>query len=176
MRQAKVGSTRNNTALVELRFVRKSTLVDQKATVSAWTLSLFATRVNLRADLRIRLATHRKSACKFWFCKLASTCDYPELYVSISSWKLPTSEKFQTKIITLQIPRNSFFRLDIRRRSDLRARILHGRRLHHSVRLSFVPGTFLTSAGSESRMVWTLQHSFYRLESFKKADFRYSTG
>ena len=27
--------------------------------------------VNLRADLRIRLATHRKSVRKFWFCKLA---------------------------------------------------------------------------------------------------------
>ena len=28
-----------------------------------------------RADLRIRLATHRKSVRKFWLCKLASTCD-----------------------------------------------------------------------------------------------------
>ena len=40
-----------------------------------WTLWL----MNLRADLRIRLVTHRKSVRKFWFCKLASTCDCPEL-------------------------------------------------------------------------------------------------
>ena len=30
---------------------------------------------DLRADLRIRLATLRKSVRKFWFCKLASTCE-----------------------------------------------------------------------------------------------------
>ena len=30
--------------------------------------------MNLQADLRIHLATHHKSTCKFWFCKLASTC------------------------------------------------------------------------------------------------------
>ena len=41
----------------------------------AWSLQLFATCVSLRADLRIRLATHRKSVRKFWFCKLASTCE-----------------------------------------------------------------------------------------------------
>ena len=29
---------------------------------------------DLRAELRIRLATLRKSAHKFWFCKLALTC------------------------------------------------------------------------------------------------------
>ena len=29
---------------------------------------------DLRADLRIRLATLRKSVHKFWFCKLALTC------------------------------------------------------------------------------------------------------
>ena len=29
---------------------------------------------DLRADLRIRLATLRKSVRKFWFCKLALTC------------------------------------------------------------------------------------------------------
>ena len=29
---------------------------------------------DLQADLRIRLATRRKSIRKFWFCKLASTC------------------------------------------------------------------------------------------------------
>ena len=37
------------------------------------------TCVNLRADLRIRLTTHRKSARKFWFanlCWLASTCEF----------------------------------------------------------------------------------------------------
>ena len=30
---------------------------------------------DLRADLQIRLATHHKSVRKFWFCKLASTCE-----------------------------------------------------------------------------------------------------
>ena len=34
----------------------------------------FAAFCNLRADLRIRLATLRKSVRKFWFCKLALTC------------------------------------------------------------------------------------------------------
>ena len=29
---------------------------------------------DLQADLRIRLATLRKSVRKFWFCKLALTC------------------------------------------------------------------------------------------------------
>ena len=48
---------------------------NHKSTVYAWNLRLFATFVNLRADLRIRLATHRKSVRKFWFCKLASTCE-----------------------------------------------------------------------------------------------------
>ena len=33
----------------------------------------FTAFCDLRADLRIRLATLRKSVCKFWFCKLAST-------------------------------------------------------------------------------------------------------
>ena len=33
------------------------------------------TCVNLWADLRIRLATHRKSVRKFWFCKLASNSE-----------------------------------------------------------------------------------------------------
>ena len=52
---------------------RKSTQVDRKSTVDAWNLRLFATCVNLRADLRIRLAgTHRKSVRKFWFGKIAS--------------------------------------------------------------------------------------------------------
>ena len=37
---------------------------------------------DLRADLRIRLATIRKSVRKFWFCKVASTCEsvWPGLY------------------------------------------------------------------------------------------------
>ena len=30
---------------------------------------------DLRADLRIGLATLRKSVRKFWFCKLESTCE-----------------------------------------------------------------------------------------------------
>ena len=49
---------------------------------------LFATCVNLRADLRIRLTTHRKSIRKFWFCKLASTCKsvWPELCTK--RWRL----------------------------------------------------------------------------------------
>ena len=34
----------------------------------------FTTFCDLRADLRIRLATLRKSVRKFWFCKLALTC------------------------------------------------------------------------------------------------------
>ena len=35
----------------------------------------FTAFYDLRADLRIRLATHRKSVRKFWFCKLAAlTC------------------------------------------------------------------------------------------------------
>ena len=34
----------------------------------------FATCVNPRAELRIRLATLRKSVRKFWFCKLELTC------------------------------------------------------------------------------------------------------
>ena len=41
--------------------------------INAWNLRLFATCVNLPADLRIRSATHRKSVHKFWFCKLALT-------------------------------------------------------------------------------------------------------
>ena len=74
--------------LIELKFVHKSTQVfpllatqrksaqvDHKSSVNAWNLRPFATCVNLRADLRIRLATLRKSVCKFWFCKLASTCE-----------------------------------------------------------------------------------------------------
>ena len=42
----------------------------------AWNVRLFATWVefNLQGDLRIRLATHRKSVRKFWFCKATSTC------------------------------------------------------------------------------------------------------
>ena len=35
----------------------------------------FVTCLNFRADLRIRLATHRKSVRKFWFCKLVLTCE-----------------------------------------------------------------------------------------------------
>ena len=53
-------STCDDMPLVELKY--------------AWNLWLFATCINLRADLRIRLATHQKSVRKFWFCKLASTC------------------------------------------------------------------------------------------------------
>ena len=34
----------------------------------------FTAFYDLRADLRIRLATLRKSVRKFWFCKLALTC------------------------------------------------------------------------------------------------------
>ena len=34
----------------------------------------FTTFCDLRADLRIRLATLRKSVRKFWFCKLALLC------------------------------------------------------------------------------------------------------
>ena len=39
-----------------------------------WNLRPYATCVNLRVDLRIRLATLRKSIPKFWFCKLTLTC------------------------------------------------------------------------------------------------------
>ena len=69
--------------LVELKFVRKSTQifprlatqrkstqVDCKSTVYAWNLRLIATSVNLRADLRIRLDTHRKSVRKSLFAIL----------------------------------------------------------------------------------------------------------
>ena len=35
----------------------------------------FTAFCDLLADLRIRLATFRKSVRKFWFCKLALTCD-----------------------------------------------------------------------------------------------------
>ena len=35
----------------------------------------FTAFCDLRADLRIRLATFRKSVRKFWFCKLASSCE-----------------------------------------------------------------------------------------------------
>ena len=34
----------------------------------------FTVLCNLQADLRIRLATLRKSVRKFWFCKLVLTC------------------------------------------------------------------------------------------------------
>ena len=34
----------------------------------------FTAFCDLLADLRIRLATFRKSVRKFWFCKLALTC------------------------------------------------------------------------------------------------------
>ena len=34
----------------------------------------FTAFYDLRADLRIRLATLSKSVRKFWFCKLALTC------------------------------------------------------------------------------------------------------
>ena len=34
----------------------------------------FTAFCDLQVDLRIRLATLRMSACKFWFCKLALTC------------------------------------------------------------------------------------------------------
>ena len=42
----------------------------------------FTAFCDLRADLLIRLAFLRKSVCKFWFCKLASTCEcvWPGLY------------------------------------------------------------------------------------------------
>ena len=58
---------------------RKSTQVDCKWLyyMIQWNLQLFVTCVNFRADLRIRLATLRKSVppLKFWFCKLALTCE-----------------------------------------------------------------------------------------------------
>ena len=38
---------------------------------------------DLRADLRIRLATLRKSVLEFWFCKLAST--WVDLRVRLAS-------------------------------------------------------------------------------------------
>ena len=38
-------------------------------------LQLVNLGLNLRTALRIRLATHRKSVRKFWFWKLASTCE-----------------------------------------------------------------------------------------------------
>ena len=53
----------------------KSTQVDCKSTVYAWNLRPFTTCVNLQVDLQIYLATLRKSIHKFWFCKLASTCE-----------------------------------------------------------------------------------------------------
>ena len=52
---------------------RKSAQVDRKSTVCV-EFTIFATCVNLRADLRICLATLRKSVRKFWFCKLVATC------------------------------------------------------------------------------------------------------
>ena len=55
-----------------------------KSTVYAWNSWLFATCVNLRADLRIRLATHRKSVRKIWFCKLVSTCI--DLWIRRKHW------------------------------------------------------------------------------------------
>ena len=48
-----------------------------KSTVYAGNLRRCASCLNLRANLRIRLSTHRKSVRKFWFCKLASTCGSP---------------------------------------------------------------------------------------------------
>ena len=53
----------------------------------AWTCEpTCETCVNLRADLRIRLATHRKSIRKFWFCKLASICIYLRVRLARAQW------------------------------------------------------------------------------------------
>ena len=75
--------------LIELRFTRKLIYVfhylatQRKSTQSfvyAWNLHPF---VNMLANLQICLATLRKSVCKYWFCKLASTCEFvwPRLYI-----------------------------------------------------------------------------------------------
>ena len=95
--------------LVELNFVCKSmqvfhrlatqgklTQVDQKSTVYVWNLWLFATCVNLQADLWIRLTTQRKSIRKSWFAILlwlASTCEsiWPRLYNCIHRLSLQLS-------------------------------------------------------------------------------------
>ena len=45
---------------------------------------------NLQADLRIRLATLRKSVRKFWFCKLALTCESVWPGLKSSAAFLPT--------------------------------------------------------------------------------------
>ena len=62
-----------------LRSQRKSThlfrrLATRRKQSYVREIFFFATCVKLRADLRIRLATLRKSVCKSWFCKLAFTC------------------------------------------------------------------------------------------------------
>ena len=52
-----------DTSFYRLTTQCRSTQVDRKSTVHAWNLQLFATSMNLRADLQISLVTHRKSNC-----------------------------------------------------------------------------------------------------------------
>ena len=52
-----------DTSFYRLTTQCRSTQVDRKSTVHAWNLRLFATSMNLRADLQISLVTHRKSNC-----------------------------------------------------------------------------------------------------------------
>ena len=74
------------TSMVELKFYSPRTQVDASYSAfghlrqvdTSWSqvnciCVKFATCVNLRVDMWIRLATHRKSVHKFCFCKLAST-------------------------------------------------------------------------------------------------------
>ena len=63
----------------------------------------FTAFCDLRADLRIRLATLHKSVSKFWFCKLALTC--VDLWVRLArdlcvARKNDTTGSFQLDIIS----------------------------------------------------------------------------
>ena len=66
----------------------------------------FTAFCHLRADLRIRLATIRKYVCKFWFRKLASTCEsvWPGRNNRKNSrgqgWQRPTRQKQQDLLRT----------------------------------------------------------------------------
>ena len=107
--------------LVELKFVRKSTQVfhrlaiqrkstqvtDHKSTVYDWNLRLFATCLNLWADLWIHLATHRKSVRKFWFRKLALTwvVDLPRIASPFGqgSSELNQVSQYATQTTTVEV-------------------------------------------------------------------------
>ena len=63
--------------------------VNRTSTVYWWSLRLFATCVNVRAELWIRLATHLKSVRKYWFFKFALNCEsvWPGLNASGSTFE-----------------------------------------------------------------------------------------